>query len=58
MVAGVNAGRHFAKVITLVTTNGTRLICAEDDRLEWRSVNVGTGLTDPSGKVIVDGMPV
>lgn len=53
MVAGVNGGRRFAKVITLVTTNGTPLV-QEGDRLEWRSVKVGTGLLDPGGIAIVN----
>lgn len=57
LVAGTNAGRRFAKVITLVTTNGTPLV-QEGDRLEWRSVKVGTGLLDPGGVVVVNGTPI
>jgi hypothetical protein len=57
LLAGVNAGRRFAKVITLVTTNGTPLV-QEGDRLEWRSVKVGTGLADPGGVVVVNGTAV
>lgn len=54
LLAGTNAGRRFAKTITLVTANGTPLV-QEGDRLEWRSVKVGSGLTDPGGVVVVNG---
>jgi hypothetical protein len=57
LVAGVNAGRRFAKAITLVTTNGTPLV-QEGDWLEWRSVKVGTGLLDPGSVVVGNGMLV
>ena len=53
LLAGVNASRRFAKVIALVTTNGNPLVL-EGDRLEWRSVKVGTGLADPGGLVVVN----
>jgi hypothetical protein len=52
MVAGVNASRRFAKAITRVTTNGEPLVL-EGDQVEWHSVKVGSGLTDPGGTVLI-----
>ena len=57
LTAGVNAGRRFAKVVPLITTNGTPTV-AEGDQLEWSSVKVGTGLLDPSGTVVIGENPL
>jgi hypothetical protein len=52
LVAGTNASRRQAKVITLQNTNGTPIV-TDIDRLEWVSLRVGTGLTDPGGAVVI-----
>jgi hypothetical protein len=57
MVAGVNASRRFARDIPRVTTNGTPVV-ADGDQLEWQSVKVGTGLTDPGGQVLINDVAI
>ena len=57
LVAGTNASRGFARDVPRVVTNGTPLV-TEGDRLEWVSVKVGTGLTDPGGTALVNGAAI
>ena len=52
LVAGTNASRRQAKAITLQNANGAPIV-ADTDRLEWVSLKVGTGLTDPGGVIVV-----
>jgi hypothetical protein len=52
LVAGVNATRRQARVVTLQNTNGAPVIL-EDDQLRWESVKVGSGLLDPGGVVLI-----
>jgi hypothetical protein len=57
LTAGVNAGRRFAKAVTLITANGQPAV-AEGDQLEWHSVKVGAGLLDPAGTVVIGENPI
>ncbi|MGW4487862.1 hypothetical protein ACWEOE_28940 [Amycolatopsis sp. NPDC004368] len=50
--AGVNATANDEKPITLSATPAN-LNVAEGDTLQWRSLHVGTGITDPGGIVRV-----
>jgi hypothetical protein len=50
--SGVNATADDEKAITLSSTPAD-LAVAEGDTLLWRSVHVGTGITDPGGIVRV-----
>jgi hypothetical protein len=52
LVAGTNASRRQAKAITLQNTNGAPIV-TDTDRLEWSSLKVGTGLTDPGGVIVI-----
>ncbi|SOD80139.1 hypothetical protein SAMN06272781_6887 [Streptomyces sp. 1222.2] len=45
---GVNASANDEKTITLSAT-AANLVLAEGDTLQWRSIHVGTGITDPGG---------
>jgi hypothetical protein len=54
LVAGTNAKRRQAKTITLQPATDGPFVLSEGDRVEWVSVRVGTGLTDPGGAVLVN----
>ena len=47
---GVNAAANDEKAITLSGT-ATNLVLAAGDTLQWRSIHVATGITDPGGVV-------
>ena len=49
---GVNAAANDEKTITLSGT-AANLALAAGDTLQWRSIHVGTGITDPGGVVRV-----
>ena len=49
---GVNASANDEKTITLSGT-AANLVLAAGDTLQWRSIHVGTGITDPGGVVRV-----
>jgi hypothetical protein len=49
---GVNAAANDEKTITLSGT-AANLVLAAGDTLQWRSIHVGTGITDPGGVVRV-----
>lgn len=49
---GVNAAANDEKAITLSGT-AANLALAAGDTLQWRSIHVGTGITDPGGVVRV-----
>jgi len=48
--SGVSATANNEKAITLSGT-AANLVLAAGDTLQWRSVHVGTGITDPGGLV-------
>lgn len=50
--SGVNAAANDERAITLSGT-AANLVLAAGDTLQWRSVAVGTGITDPGGVVRV-----
>ena len=50
--SGVNATANDEKAITLSGT-AANLVLAAGDTLQWRSIHVGTGITDPGGVVRV-----
>jgi len=50
--SGTNATANDDRVITLSGT-AADLVLAAGDTLQWRSVPVGTGITDPGGRVVV-----
>jgi hypothetical protein len=52
LTSGVNATANDEKTITLSGT-AANLVLAEGDTLQWRSIHVGTGITDPGGLVRV-----
>ncbi|MEU3665752.1 hypothetical protein [Streptomyces virginiae] len=47
---GVNATAYNERTITLSGT-AANLVLAAGDTLQWRSIHVGTGITDPGGLV-------
>lgn len=47
---GVNATANNEKPITLSGT-AANLVLAAGDTLQWRSIHIGTGITDPGGLV-------
>lgn len=49
---GVNAAANDEKTITLSGT-AANLVLAAGDTLQWRSIHVATGITDPGGVVRV-----
>ncbi|TXS08237.1 hypothetical protein EAO71_37185 [Streptomyces sp. ms191] len=49
---GINATANDEKTITLSGT-AANLVLAAGDTLQWRSIHVGTGITDPGGVVRV-----
>lgn len=49
---GVNATANDEKTITLSGT-AANLVLAAGDTLQWRSIHIGTGITDPGGVVRV-----
>jgi len=53
LVAGTNAKRRQARTITLQPVTDGAFVVGEDDRLEWVSLKVGSGLLDPGGQVLV-----
>ncbi|MFE5332558.1 hypothetical protein ACFRCG_39890 [Embleya sp. NPDC056575] len=52
LTSGVNATAYNERTITLSGT-AANLDLAAGDTLQWRSVHVGTGITDPGGLVRV-----
>ena len=50
--SGVTAAANDEKAITLSGT-AANLVLAAGDTLQWRSIHVGTGITDPGGVVRV-----
>ena len=49
---GVNAAANDEKTVTLSGT-AANLVLAAGDTLQWRSIHVGSGITDPGGVVRV-----
>jgi hypothetical protein len=47
---GVNATANNERAITLSAT-AANLVLAAGDTLQWRSIHIGTGITDPGGLV-------
>ncbi|MFD4912848.1 hypothetical protein ACFWNR_06450 [Streptomyces virginiae] len=47
---GVNATANNERTITLSAT-AANLVLAAGDTLQWRSIHIGTGITDPGGLV-------
>jgi hypothetical protein len=45
---GINASANDEKTITLSATPAN-LVLAAGDTLQWRSIHIGTGITDPGG---------
>lgn len=52
LVTGVNAAANDEKAITLSVAPAD-LVLAAGDTLQWRSIHIGTGITDPGGLVRV-----
>lgn len=52
LTSGVNAAANDEKTITLSAT-AANLVLAAGDTLQWRSIHVGSGITDPGGLVRV-----
>lgn len=52
LTSGVNATAYNEKPVTLSGT-AANLVLAAGDTVQWRSVHVGTGITDPGGLVRV-----
>lgn len=52
LTSGVNAAANDEKAITLSAT-AANLVLAAGDTLQWRSIHIGTGITDPGGLVRV-----
>lgn len=50
LTSGVNASANDEKAITLSGT-AANLVLAAGDTLQWRSIHVGTGITDPGGLI-------
>ncbi|CAM5681509.1 MULTISPECIES: hypothetical protein [Streptomyces] len=52
LTSGVNAAAYNERALTLSGT-AANLLLAAGDTVQWRSVHVGTGITDPGGLVRV-----
>jgi len=56
LTAGVNIAAQTEGVITLSATPAN-LVVAQGDILQWQSLHVGAGITDPGGLVEIDIQP-
>lgn len=52
LTSGVNATAYNERTVTLSGT-AANLVLAAGDTVQWRSIHVGTGITDPGGLVRV-----